>query len=185
MIIIEFCGTPGVGKSTLCKTITTELQGIGLVAECRENWLESIRHSLFRRIKRKGYCICCRFYRSFPSLIKKTSLSEKKNLNKWLAKIIETDYFIVSSKRKKIILFDEGIIQFITSISHENEIGNALLSAANSTRKEIISTPYLIFNCSLDTITILIELEKEIEMIGFLNIQMKNCLNSCYKRNEI
>lgn len=150
LIVVEFCGTPGVGKSTLCEKILSELYTIGLKADSREEWLKRDQHSLLMKLCRHAYYYFSNFFRRYPTLIKKCANSEEKNLNKWLTKIIEADLFIISSKRNDIILFDEGIVQSVTSISHEKEITTDLLETSICAQKEIINRPYLIFNCYLD-----------------------------------
>ena len=150
MIVIEFCGTPGVGKSTLCERIVLELNTIGLKTDYRQEWLKRIQSSVLMKLYRETYCVLSNYFRKYPKMIRKTATSDEKNLNIWLKRIIEDDLFIISSKGNKIIILDDGVVQSITSISHEKEINNELVSAAVCAQKEIIKKPYLIFNCSLD-----------------------------------
>ena len=69
LIVVEFCGTPGVGKSTLCEKILSELYTIGLKADSREEWLKRDQHSLLMKLCRHAYYYFSIFFATFIPIL--------------------------------------------------------------------------------------------------------------------
>ena len=151
MIIGEFVGAPGVGKSVICEKVVKHLTEAGYkVYKEPSEWkhLERVRlmlqrWSLYtgknqRKLLKEGRKL-------IPNL-------ESANRDKWFRITVLISKYIDMAERQKAdyIIMDEGCIQAITSIDHGAEISDEVLKWA----RQVLSTIYAdrnvrIFNCEL------------------------------------
>ena len=120
MRVIEFCGTPGCGKTTLCDLLTDELKAKGFTANNYNELKGSVSKAFFRYLFKKGFigsCMRLMFVMGFPNrdrIVYGIKIAVVRcQIDEW-SKSGKTDY----------LLFDEGILQYITTLSHGKAIVN-------------------------------------------------------------
>ena len=151
MIIGEFVGAPGVGKSVICEKVMKQLTDAGYkVYKEPSEWkhLERVRLMLQRLslyTGKKQRKLLKEGKRLIPRL-------DDANRDKWFKITVLISKYIDMAERQKVdyIIMDEGCIQAITSIDHGAEISDEVLKWA----EEVLSTIYAdrdvhIFNCEL------------------------------------
>lgn len=155
MIIIEFCGAPGVGKTSQSKALLKYFTEKEYTAIDYMMWYFSDT-SILGRVTRKMRNILKYFtreaFRIYVVCLKNRCLWDNPNKKYWIARILEAYLCIRSCKRKNfdILIFDEGVIQYITSIFHEKNIKMDDLNSAKILLQNNICDEKLIINCLLD-----------------------------------
>ena len=120
MRIIEFCGTPGCGKTTLCDQLLDELKAKGFTANNYNELKGSISKGFFRYLFKKG------FFGSFMRLMTVMGFPNRDRIIYGMKIAVVRCQIDEWSKNGKTdyLLFDEGILQYITSLSHGKPIAN-------------------------------------------------------------
>lgn len=138
MKIIEFCGTPGCGKSTLCDMLEERLRSEGkkvINLQKREKC-----DTPYKKLKKIFRILC---YKAYPKNVElKKSLydlankqNDKKTSKKWADRILEANWLIHQAEKQRVdfALFDEGPIQFLTALLGDGiEADNRVLKSINS-----------------------------------------------------
>ena len=152
MIIVEFCGTPGCGKSTLCAMLKRELLTRGYSVENLQEVYEprTFQGKIERRINKLKYQYAFFNYKRRKMLSYMASKDDASGY--WRQRILEAAYRIRQAEKKgiQIGLFDEGIIQFITSMYHEREFDNKVDKLIEDIDKNIYGDRVILVNCILD-----------------------------------
>lgn len=154
MVIIEFCGTPGCGKTTVCDRIEEELQQQGIRVQNLQK--RGTPTTYTDRLKEKMERI--RFRNYFPNRRLKKALEvlmnyyDRDSLIHWPDRILESFYRTKKAEKDgiEIGLFDEGCMQFITSVFHEKEIPKEIQSVVDSICEELYCGRALFFDCYID-----------------------------------
>ena len=154
MLIVEFCGTPGCGKTTLCDEVEAELRAMGYKVKNLQKPKQD--YTLVGRIKK---VICKYWYRYIPlnhrlkkSLKKIEPFLAKDSQINWLDRMLESSYKVKKAEAPgiEIGLFDEGCLQFITSVFHEKEIAVDAQNVIDVLVDQVYQERTLIFNCQID-----------------------------------
>lgn len=153
MKIIEFCGTPGCGKSTLCDMLEERLRSEGkkvINLQKREKC-----NTLYKKLKKILRILC---YKTYPQNAElKKSLYELANkqtdnrtTKKWVDRILEANWLIQRAEAAgyDFILFDEGCIQFLSSIM-QNEFVADTFNNILTLKKVVYGKSTSIFHCSI------------------------------------
>ncbi len=148
MKVIELCGNPGCGKTTIGKEVLNCLRKQGYNAYD------------YNEIKEKKSLKNIRYLYGVNSWILLSRLIKfglKNGLNKKLLiysiKItLLINYIKDNLNNKKIdyLLFDEGIIQYITTLSHNRTIGEEINPLSKMIRDNYNNNDYYVFSCILD-----------------------------------
>lgn len=150
MYLVEFCGLPGTGKSTLCKTVERDLAGKG--AKVKNLQLIPLGYAWKERQINKVEMFFDRDCRRIASLFRK-SFPDKEDGRYWILRIRQN--ILIAKKARKsgleVATFDEGCIQFVTSVFHGVEMKEKELGFA----KEVFRIAYggydtIVFNCALE-----------------------------------
>ncbi len=154
MVIIEFCGTPGSGKTTICDRIEEELQQQGI----RVRNLQKRSFPATYRDKLRVVIDRFRFRNYFPNRRLKKALEtlmpyfDENSLIHWPNRILESFYRTKKAEKQgiEVGLFDEGCMQFITSVFHEKEIPDEIQSVVDSLCKELYRENAVFFDCHIE-----------------------------------
>ena len=118
MRVLEFCGTPGCGKTTLSNQLQSELIAKGYDAKNYNELKGSKVKELFHFMFKKGFIsTCCNLMTVMGMVNRDRFVYGIKiaivcyQINEW-SQAGKADY----------LLFDEGIIQYITTLSHGKAI---------------------------------------------------------------
>lgn len=128
MIIGDFAGCPGVGKSTVCINMQKELKKGHKIFSEPADWKHLGRIQRFINQKKAYLYKECRY-------LSKLGKAEIKNLddpnrNYWFHVVLMDVYYVLKAERKgcEYILFDEGIIQAATSIDHDSKASDEVVN---------------------------------------------------------
>lgn len=126
MKYIEFIGIPGVGKTTVCNSVCSQLSDYGYKV-CNLSQFSYWSHSNMKKIFAViDSLLNFKLWNSYKKCYKLTKIYQKKVLfckYFWLLVLITNQLYKFSKKnRYDYIIFDEGIAQIITSISHEKDL---------------------------------------------------------------
>lgn len=150
MYIVEFCGLPGTGKSTLCKAVEKNLAGKG--AKVKNLQLIPLGYEWIERQINKVEMFFDRDCRWIASLFRK-NFSDREDGRYWILRIRQN--ILIAKKARKsgleVATFDEGCIQFVTSVFHGVEMKERELEFA----REVFRIAYggydtIVFDCSLE-----------------------------------
>lgn len=154
MIIIEFCGTPGCGKTTICDRVEEELlqQGIQVRNLQKRGFPVTYRDKIRERIER------FRFRNYVPNRRLKKALGvllpyyDKNSLIHWPNRILESFYKAKKAEKAgiEVGVFDEGCMQFITSVFHDKAIPDEMQSLVDALCKELYQNRALFVGCRID-----------------------------------
>lgn len=154
MILIEFCGTPGCGKTTICDRIEEELQQLGIPVRNlqKRGFPATYRDKLRVKIERfryRNYIPNRRLKRALEVLL---HYYDKSSLIHWPNRILESFYRARKAEKSgtEVGLFDEGCIQFITSVFHEKEIPDEIQSVVTTITEELYRDRTFFFDCYLE-----------------------------------
>lgn len=154
MVIIEFSGTPGCGKTTICDRIEEELQQQGLrVRNLQKRGIPTTyvdrAKEVIERIRFRSYPPNRQLKKALTVLMK---YYDENSLIHWPDRILESFYRTKKAEKDgiEVGLFDEGCMQFITSVFHEKEIPNEIQSVVDSLCEEIYGGRTLFFDCHID-----------------------------------
>lgn len=146
MIMVEFAGNPGIGKTTLCEKAMALLEREG----------HSVRN-IFRselsmsRLQRKLFVSSYQkasFLRGLTAELEGyAGKYAENNAEKWGREIRKTAYKLHKADGKKEILFtDEGPAQFLTSIVHMEELGDEFAGLIDEMNRVIYGYPVILFD---------------------------------------
>ena len=176
MTIIEFYGKPGVGKSTVCDELEKKLSINYKVVNLQK--FKSPQKFL------KKLFFYFRVYSNYRiiillSYLLKYSQMYTNSFNNiyWINRIMVLNFLIkqeVSKQNNEIILLDEGIIQFLTSLAHGIKISE----------KKIITKICNYFNDTYPKKTILIKCEIKLED-NILRLKKRNRINDRFIFSDI
>lgn len=139
MYLIEYCGLPGSGKSTLCSAIEESLteKGFGVknlqLIPLNYQWAERQINKIEMLLDKDCRAINS-IYREYK---RKTGISGDVY---WVLRIRQNILITKKARREgvEVATFDEGCIQFITSLFHGKEMGPLELEFA----KKVIDIAY-------------------------------------------
>lgn len=152
MYLIEFCGAPGTGKTTVCRFLEKELKAEGLKVKN----LEMPQYS-YGKIKKRLVKLAFFFDKDCRRIMwaahKYLTKADKADKKRWVGKILLAVYSAKETERNgfDVATFEEGCIQYITSavhgvpISEESlEFAKVVVEAIYRNREEIL------INCKLE-----------------------------------
>lgn len=155
MLLVEFCGVPGCGKSTLCNEIQEYFESQGYKIENLR--LRNSHTTFLGKIKKIVYIIKLRtvalFYPVRTLAYKYGRSFNNKSAMFWSKRLVEGVYRINKAKGKiDIGFFDEGFVQYITSICYGYQLNSDSYNLISYLDSEIYRTPNnaIIFHCDLD-----------------------------------
>lgn len=164
MKIIEFCGLPGCGKSTLCDQIEKILSDSNCIVNNLQKPLHVDKPNIIRKtLKMLDYLryLCFMGNRDLKKkLFHVKTVDNGQRYKKWAFRLLESNYRIYDAKRKGIEygLFDEGCIQFLTSLYGnmcvEDDVVRSLYDSIYGGNETII------FYCKVDSYINLERLKK-------------------------
>lgn len=159
--IIELVGLPGVGKTTISKKLSLYLENMGYTVYNREDILYP---NLINNIHYRFICLLLKpkVYMMIIKALKIYKLYGKGSnrflyFEKFLYLYERIRWFVYSKAEtndKTILILDEGIIQYLSSIPHDSSIA----SHANEYRISEVKDIYkktLIVNCFQDFDTVI------------------------------
>lgn len=116
-LVIEFCGLPGAGKSTLCQTVATRLRAAGI--EVVERGLPPGRQARARRLATKAATLLAAAMLAPRSLaaVARAAWSSGLRGREWLARTVN---IVVLHRRMRpvtgaVVLVDQGVIQEVVA----------------------------------------------------------------------
>ena len=145
MKIIEFCGNPGSGKTVLCKQVLERLRSEGKNAydynELKEkNIFRNVRFIFFHRVFKVAlylFFFGIRFHINKRALIYSVKCGVIiEQVHRWEMDI-NIDY----------VLFDEGIIQYITTLAHGFLIDESVKTALTLLDDFYLNKDIYVLNC--------------------------------------
>ena len=152
-MIIELCGLPGCGKTTLANELIRYINDNELLTDVFDRQKLLKRNNYFRRVIRRFNQRLYKFFlngknRKNLDLIYKTAMHDSLAESKYIFRLMEISRAINKNTNNNYVL-DEGIIQYISSLSYkksilDNENTNTLLSTLLPHRED-----YYIIYCSL------------------------------------
>ncbi len=139
MYIIEYCGLPGSGKSTLCCAIEESLTEKGF-------WVKNLQlippsYQWLKRQINKVEMLLDKNCRTIKKIYREYRRKTGINGDDYWVLRIRQNILITKQARKtgvEVATFDEGCIQFITSLFHGKEMGPLELEFA----KKVIDIAY-------------------------------------------
>ena len=147
MIVIEFAGNPGTGKSTICSRVLEKFRAEGADAESIfRNELE------FSAIKRKMFAMSYRSASCNKELKKKAKEFLKDYPGalprRWSLEILKTCYKLdrIGGAKDKMVFMEEGPTQFLTSIVHMSELGENATDLIREINRTIYNSDVLLFD---------------------------------------
>lgn len=154
MLIIEFCGTPGCGKTTLCDAVEQELQASGYPVKNLQKRKLPVTYADKIGGMLERFCFRHAFYnRRLKKVLRsiRPYLAEDSRIN-WTERILEASYRIKKAEREgmRVGLFDEGCLQFITSVFHGKTVTQEVQSLITVLLEEVYKNRTLIFDCQID-----------------------------------
>lgn len=155
MRVIEFCGTPGCGKTTLCKELIKEFKNKGFAAfdynELKTGKFKAVCHYFFKK-GFLGTAFKLFFYNGF--------INRDRLVYGIKIAVVNAQIKDWSSEGKcDYLFFDEGILQYITTLSHGKEVSN--LEKLPVTLKALYSNAdTYVVHCNLDVETNITRLSK-------------------------
>lgn len=154
MILIEFCGTPGCGKTTVCDEVEQELLGLGYSVKNLQKRKFPATYTDKIQVVIERFC-----FRHVPHNRKikkalqviKPYLAEDSLIN-WPDRILEVSYRIKKAEKAgvEVGLLDEGCLQFITSVFHGKTVTKDVQCLIDVLVKEVYKNRTLIFDCKID-----------------------------------
>lgn len=154
MVIVEFCGTPGCGKTTICDLIEEELQqqGIRVRNLQKRGFPRTYRDKIKVVIERfcfRNYAPNRRLKRALKVLL---PYYDKCSLIHWPNRILESFYRTRKAEKSgiEVGLFDEGCMQFITSVFHEKELPDEIRELVDSLSEELYQNRVIFVDCRID-----------------------------------
>ncbi len=149
MMIVEFCGNPGCGKSTVCRLVLEKLRERGIAAFDYNERKERSKLANLRYLLSPGRPAAAaalwRFgagsgvnKRTFVYSIKCAVVLEQ--LKRWR-----------DDPACQAVLFDEGLIQYITTLSHGTVLGELDKDVTRLLRDFYGSAEVYVVDCVLDT----------------------------------
>lgn len=155
MILIEFCGTPGCGKTTLCDAVEEELLEKGY--KVRNLQKKSFPATIKDKIQVVINRFCFRYYLPNRKLKKaleviKPYLAQDSLIN-WVDRILETFYRIKKAEKAgvEIGVLDEGCLQFITSVFHGKTVSQDVQTLIDVLVEELYKNRSVVFDCKIDS----------------------------------
>lgn len=154
MIIIEFCGPPGSGKSTLCDHIQDYYSTRGYKVENLRK--RRGNKTLLDKINKFAYIIKLNLiiwrYPIYMKAIKYGAQFQNRAAYFWSKRLIEGVYRINKAQNNGIDIgfFDEAFLQYMTSISFNNELGSGWKDLLEYIDENVYCKRTLIVHCTLD-----------------------------------
>lgn len=152
MHVIEFCGAPGTGKTTVCRFLEKELRAEGLKVKN----LEMPQYS-YGKIKKRLVKLAFFFDKDCRRIMwaahKYLTKADKADKKRWIGKILLAVYSAKESERNgfDVATFEEGCIQYITSAVHGVPISEESLEFAKVVQDTIYrNREKILINCKLD-----------------------------------
>jgi len=154
MLIVEFYGPPGCGKTTLCDEVEKELRASGYRVK---NFQKPTREVLlWDKVKGKWRRCCYRYLcanRKIKAVLKTVwpYLTEESHFY-WIDRILEVYYTIQQGEKSgvEIALLDEGCLQFITSVFHGKKVPSEMQQLIDTLAEEFYRNRTIIYNCQID-----------------------------------
>lgn len=146
MKVIEFCGNPGCGKTTIANDLVSELLKNDYKAFAY-NQIKPKKYLYFRNILHFG---------SVKNIMKLFLFGEKADLKKrvlYSVKIIAVLDQLEKWERGgrvDFVIFEEGIIQYLSTLSHENLIKERDLRFPECLKALYQNNDTLVVDCRLD-----------------------------------
>ena len=165
--IIEFYGLPGVGKSTICDLLEEKLNltGYKVINIQKQKKCITIQDKINKAIltlKSFAFIDNIKLYKilnNYKRVYGKNELSDY-----WIRRIIVTNYLLKKEIKRSTydyILLDEGIVQFITSIVHDEVIKNDIYTDEICKNISNVYSNYTtVIHCNLDYKNIIGRLKK-------------------------
>lgn len=154
MLIVEFCGTPGCGKTTLCDEVEVELRALGYRVK---NYQKPKQRVTFLERAKGVWIRCCYRYLCANKKIKAALKTIRPYMKEdshfyWVDRILELYYVIMQGEKvgEQIALLDEGCIQFITSVFHEKKVPPGIQPLVDALADEFYKNHTIIYNCQID-----------------------------------
>ena len=143
MKIIEFCGCPGCGKSTVCDALEKELTQAGyrVINLQKRKKCDTIGKKIDKIIRTFQY----RHYGANRNL--KHILYSISKDHKWADRILEAKWLISRHGDYDYVLFDEGGIQFVSSLTEDSE--ESLERVQKVMNSNFYVVPTILFQCHL------------------------------------
>ena len=157
MTIIEFCGTPGCGKTTICNQIEGVLlqQGYNVVNLHKKIYRYSNKFTFLNRIINKLLECIYKFYplnKQLKKALQVLSPYRSNDSTDWINRILGYYYWVRIAEKKgvEIALFDEGCLQFITSIFHEKKVEFDSKDIVDALKSIVYRNRTIFIDCLID-----------------------------------
>ena len=152
MKIIEFCGNPGSGKSTVCTELLKQLTELGFQAY---DYNDLKQPKYYKNIKYLLQKDCRNTFRELLALRKGSGVFSKRNyIYSFKCAVVVTQLKQWEEKEAiDYILFDEGIVQYITTLYHGVNIPQEFLESKdilNSIKNFYQKDNVYLINCVIE-----------------------------------
>lgn len=148
MKIIEFCGNPGCGKTTISNALLINLKN------------HNFKTVNYNQIKEKSKLKLLKYFFSMNTWkvsLKLFNFGIRNGINKRLfiysiksAIIIKFINKIEKEEKIDCVIFDEGIIQYLTTLSHGRNIGNEIKKLPKKLIDIYKRNNYYVIKCEID-----------------------------------
>lgn len=154
MLIVEFCGTPGCGKTTLCDEVEKNLREQGFFVQNlqKRKYPRSISDKI--KVVMERFCYthapCNRELRKALKVLR--PYADADSLIDWPSRLLEACYRVHRAEKcgTQIGLFDEGCVQYLTSVFHGKKVAQEVQSVVDILCKKLYQNRTVIFQCELE-----------------------------------
>ncbi len=155
MTIIEFTGTPGCGKTSLCRALAEHMISRGHHAKDMSLGKSA---GFWRKLKYRTFSVDKELKAAldeYLTTVPKDMLDQAKQM---CDRILEFSYTLREEKAKKhhahYALFDEGCVQFLALTAGDSELSEEAALLAETVKRRIYSgNKTVIVHCSVDEAT--------------------------------
>ena len=149
MMIVEFCGNPGCGKSTVCRLVLEKLRERGIAAFDYNERKERSKLANLRWLLSPGRPAAAAALWRFGAgsgVNKRTFVYSVK-----CAVVLEQLKRWRDDPGCQAVLFDEGLIQYVTTLSHAARLGDLGEDVTKLLRELYGRADVYVADCVLDT----------------------------------
>lgn len=168
--IIELIGLPGSGKTTLINTMLNDYT-VSTNVTTRNNMFQRKLPYLWLKQYKLYFCL---FFR-LQYIMRKSAMKQKRVYIKRLIRLVIYLTYYEEKDRDSILLLDEGIVQYITSLEYEHDLTADVLSFA-----ELLLSHYcpIIVDCQIPVAIVEERVRIRNKKGDRYNLQTQNCLRN-------
>lgn len=128
MVIVEFCGPGGCGKTTVCDILEEAIrkQGVCVKNLQKSPKLRKMGEKALHKLTVLSYWLTPSGLHTGATVCLFSCLNHFSQTFHWAGRIIELQYRIRHEQEAEVVILDEGYVQFLSSLAFTNKIGRGL-----------------------------------------------------------